>query len=66
MGYTMRDLYYDEGFVRDFVKASKQWSWVTWHQNNPEQSAQSAHDEAALRLLRQAFPNPQEREEGSE
>jgi hypothetical protein len=48
----MRDLHFDEGFLRDFNQASKSWSWATWHQVE-------AHREAvARRLLDEVFGGP--------
>jgi hypothetical protein len=50
----MRDLHFDGEFLRDFNKASKNWSWATWHKVRAEQ------EQTAQRLLEQVFGNSDE------
>ena len=45
----MRDLHCDDGFLRDFSQASKNWSWATWHHVEAQREA------VARRLLREVF-----------
>ena len=45
----MRDLHCDEGFLRDFNQASKNWSWATWHHVEAQREA------VARRLLHDVF-----------
>lgn len=45
----MRDLHYDGSFANDFNKASKNWSWATWHE------VRAAEDATARRLLEDVF-----------
>jgi hypothetical protein len=45
----MRDIHFDGEFLRDFDRASRTWSWATWHQQA------AADDAVARRLLEQVF-----------
>ncbi len=47
----MRDVHFDDEFMRDFVEASRQWHWATWTRNAPEENA------TARRLIEQALEN---------
>ncbi len=55
----MRDLHLDEGFVRDFNQASKNWPWATWHQVEAQREA------VARRLLEEVFGGPSDGEEAA-
>lgn len=52
----MRDLHLDEGFMRDFNQASKNWPWATWHQVEAQREA------TARRLLAEVFGGPSDDE----